>query len=1444
MKFMMKKRIRGSISLLLVAILLPTMMFSALMVDISRLNLAKSMVSSAGDVALNSALANYDTILKDVYGLFSVSQTEEDWNENIRRYFEETVVSYGIVSEEDASDYVSMLLGNVAEYIFIDGEDPVNFLNMSLEDFQITGMEGSSLCNPQIIKKQIVEYMKYRGPVVLGLGFLDSLKAFDKVEDQSEVIEVQVKAQESTQKVSDACKDLYEKIDAYQNKYDESVMQGENNLVYEYAKRVESYKDTWKYGEKQVTYKEIHALLLEFDLTDIKESVDKISIDTELKDGDNGINNINNAIAVINDKLNSAEDSKVSNNFNEKNYFEPSQLNEDKSEFINTGTAIQQFREYKKYLFGSDSTVSKNIVEGEAESFNELTKAIGAYNYFATQQINDYSQTIDQKGKEIKNLNDQEDKNENRIKAINKELDDINLIINWNEVNYIESKLSNNPDMTNNYNEYINMKKNIYKGINVDSGRINTLEIIFNNFDTKFSEYIKNNIDNIVKKEVLEEEKSNLSTENINISKNLGMIKSEINSANQSKQTLEQNKENYNTRYNNIKDKYKALESSVNSRIDIYKNYKECAKKQAGNWVKLISDDLNKVKKHLEDLKSLLEGAIAQCGTVRAEIEAYEGRIKDWENANNTYSSKDGEDTFSQSNKTEIESVRKDYNKNDLDKLKKLLEEQKGIIQDYLTYINNSTSYRYGVKKIAEINNYDRLSQAVKQNNQIYKELWNSKNPRVLSDDELETYFKKLYSNYDHIEKPNTDAHTILPDSSYLKAPLSIFGCFLKETYGNSKKDDSVKEDYESAKDESEVAANKENKNLDDSDGNAGEAKEDKYGYTYKSILKESIEKSDLPSGLSDSSVSGGSVNTDTVSDSYSSQKSVVSSILSGISGALKEGRDDLFVLQYIFENFSYAAKVQTDLVDEGKKSSELSKDELKAYASKTLSGFPINSKNNYMYGAEIEYMLYGNKTPSKNVDSAKATIFAIRFICNSIYAFSNSEIKATTQAAGLAVQAATAGVVPYQVVQIALQMALALAESAIDMNHMMNGEKVAVIKAKETWSMSLSGAGREIGGILKSQAKKYAETVITDIFSELQNGIVGFIDSSTKDLKNSTTQLIKTVTQAATDKAFELTNNMFGEMETILEDKLYGLLYLEEKCYKDIATFKNYVGQKFNEVREEVGKFGQKYTDNISKEIWSEVRKKIDEVLSTAEIEFYRELDSRVQGASNMENAIISSINGIINKIKDTTAVKIYEVINLLRAPLENSVHSLVDKYSGEVRRLAEDATDEAKDKILATTDNFIDNTFNGLAGNANASGGLNKGVAIKNSSKLKTTISFGYKDYLMMFVFINLTVNEDNILKRVADVIQLNVMNAKKGEASYFHDAGMDFRLKNAYTYVAIKANLDMNMFFMDNDIFKGQINEINEGIEQGSFGDDVSNIDLKQGNSVINYIGIAGY
>ena len=60
---------RGSITIILLIILLPTLVFSGLTVDISRRHLARAAAEEAGKLVLNSVLADYDTVLKDVYGL-------------------------------------------------------------------------------------------------------------------------------------------------------------------------------------------------------------------------------------------------------------------------------------------------------------------------------------------------------------------------------------------------------------------------------------------------------------------------------------------------------------------------------------------------------------------------------------------------------------------------------------------------------------------------------------------------------------------------------------------------------------------------------------------------------------------------------------------------------------------------------------------------------------------------------------------------------------------------------------------------------------------------------------------------------------------------------------------------------------------------------------------------------------------------------------------------------------------------------------------------------------------------------------------------------------------------------------------------------------------------------------------------------------------------------
>ena len=268
MKERTKKRICGAISVLLVIILLPMMTLSALIVDSSRINMSQAMVSSAGDLTMNAALADYDTILKDVYGLFAMSQdkTDEELAEELKGYFQKTLVSYGVTTEAESGEYVQALIGDFNQLVSGTKNGSItNFMDMKVgDDFRVSKVPESSLSSAGIMRSQIVEYMKYRAPLNFGMSFLDSIKAFKNVQDQTAVVEKQVAAQESTQDVTRACSDAINEIRSYDDLI-HSIQEGEKAVkglfskddgiivpLEKYHGQVDHYRDEWADNYQQI----------------------------------------------------------------------------------------------------------------------------------------------------------------------------------------------------------------------------------------------------------------------------------------------------------------------------------------------------------------------------------------------------------------------------------------------------------------------------------------------------------------------------------------------------------------------------------------------------------------------------------------------------------------------------------------------------------------------------------------------------------------------------------------------------------------------------------------------------------------------------------------------------------------------------------------------------------------------------------------------------------------------------------------------------------------------------------------------------------------------------------------------------------------------------------------------------------------------------------------
>lgn len=171
------KKQKGAVSVFLTLVLVPVMIFGCLTVDASKIYSAKVVVSDAGEMAMNAALAQYEDKLFDQYGLLAMENTPESIQGDLETYFVRTLNSNGI---NGASGYEEML-------------------GLVEESFESLSVSNTEIYRTEVEKTQILEYMKYRAPVCLTdlvlekLGFIkDSkklLNAMNKEMDFAEAME-------------------------------------------------------------------------------------------------------------------------------------------------------------------------------------------------------------------------------------------------------------------------------------------------------------------------------------------------------------------------------------------------------------------------------------------------------------------------------------------------------------------------------------------------------------------------------------------------------------------------------------------------------------------------------------------------------------------------------------------------------------------------------------------------------------------------------------------------------------------------------------------------------------------------------------------------------------------------------------------------------------------------------------------------------------------------------------------------------------------------------------------------------------------------------------------------------------------------------------------------------------------------------------------------------
>lgn len=167
-----------------------------------------------------------------------------------------------------------------------------------------------------------------------------------------------------------------------------------------------------------------------------------------------------------------------------------------------------------------------------------------------------------------------------------------------------------------------------------------------------------------------------------------------------------------------------------------------------------------------------------------------------------------------------------------------------------------------------------------------------------------------------------------------------------------------------------------------------------------------------------------------------------------------------------------------------------------------SLTGFPLAERP--IFSGELEYILYGRPYWLENIQQAENHILVIRLLCNMLYAFTSSELNAETAQLALALAGWTGFAVP--LVQSALLAVLAVGETAVDMDALTAGERVAVIKTQDTWHFSLSGVAQ--------LAKKASH----DVFDVLADESLAALEAGEDTLEETVGRMKDSLIQKAND--------------------------------------------------------------------------------------------------------------------------------------------------------------------------------------------------------------------------------------------------------------------------------------------------------------------------------------
>ena len=238
----------GIITVFLTLMMVPVVAISSVMVDVARLNLYSSQAVMAADTYGDAVLSEFDNLLKELYGLFSVTQNKE-----------------GLEAVNKLADTVGYSFNPVGDGKALSGFMPYKDADVKISYEKVV---GASLSNNNVLMTQISDFMKYRivEQVMDENGILSSLGEFETVDDDMDAIKKRKEISEKSQKAMEDIQDYYDTLKAIAAYPD--YLDGLERRFVAYSDKLEAVVKSEEY-EKYTYYlehqEEIEAALEMFD---------------------------------------------------------------------------------------------------------------------------------------------------------------------------------------------------------------------------------------------------------------------------------------------------------------------------------------------------------------------------------------------------------------------------------------------------------------------------------------------------------------------------------------------------------------------------------------------------------------------------------------------------------------------------------------------------------------------------------------------------------------------------------------------------------------------------------------------------------------------------------------------------------------------------------------------------------------------------------------------------------------------------------------------------------------------------------------------------------------------------------------------------------------------------------------------------------------------------